>query len=345
MKELNVDVLGKSSAFTQALEHLSQLAPLDRPALIIGERGTGKEIAAERLHFLSDRWDKALIKINCAALSETLLEAELFGHETGAFTGASKSRQGRFERANGGTLFMDELGALSMTAQEKLLRVIEYGEFERVGGQQTLSVDVRIVAATNQDLREAVTQHEFRADLLDRLSFDVIHLPPLRYRQDDILELAQHFAQRMCRELSRDFFPGFSSKVQQELKQYAWPGNVRELKNVVERSLYRWHSEDTAVDEIIFDPFTKPYEETYHLPQETYIEPTIKQDKQINKPHQLPSNMGLYEYLNSIERAIVENSLAEHHQHQGRTAEALELSYHQLRGLVRKYKLASKGHL
>ena len=251
-------MLGESPAFLRTLEHVSLVAPLEKPVLIVGERGTGKELIASRLHFLSNRWEGQFIKMNCAAISETLLESELFGHEAGAFTGASRTHHGRFERAHGGTLFLDELANTSMLVQEKVLRVIEYGEFDRVGGSKTLTCDVRLVAATNQDLPALATQGKFRSDLLDRLAFDVITLPPLRDREEDILLLAGHFAVDMAKELGRDFFPGFSTEVQEMLSHNNWPGNVRELKNVVERCVYRTEP-DEVVSEVIFDPFASPY--------------------------------------------------------------------------------------
>src|ERR1700754_284155 len=161
-------VIGQSGPFLDALERASRAAALDRPVLVIGERGTGKELVAERLHRLSPRWDQALIIMNCAALPETLIEAELFGHEAGAFTGASRARAGRFEEADGGTLFLDELGTLSMAAQERLLRAVEYGELTRIGSSRPLKVDVRIIGATNDDLPRAAEEGRFRADLLDR---------------------------------------------------------------------------------------------------------------------------------------------------------------------------------
>ena len=205
-------MIGDSSALAAALDHLSRLAPINRPVLVLGERGTGKELAAQRLHFLSSRWDAPLLKVNCAAMAETLLESELFGHEAGAFTGATRSHQGRFERADGGTLFLDELATMSPRLQEKLLRLVEYGEFERVGGQKTHQVDVRVVAATNADLPAMAEAGEFRHDLLDRLSFDIVHLPPLRVRHGDTLTLAEHFAIQMSAELGWDYFPGFSDR-------------------------------------------------------------------------------------------------------------------------------------
>ena len=165
------EVLGSSDIFLEMMEKASRLAKINRPVLIFGERGTGKELVAERLHFLSGRWDQPFVKVNCAALSENLLEAELFGYEQGAFTGAQRSKDGKFTRANGGTIFLDEIANASLPFQEKLLRVIEYGEFEKVGGTKTLEVDIRVVAATNDDLRIKVKQGTFRADLFDRLCF------------------------------------------------------------------------------------------------------------------------------------------------------------------------------
>lgn len=230
------NLLGQSDSFLAVLDKVSQLAPLEKPVLIIGERGTGKELIAARLHYLSERWDQEYVKLNCAALNENLLESELFGHESGAFTGASKRHEGRFERANSGTLFLDELANTSAMVQEKLLRVIEYGEFERVGGKQTVKVDTRLVCATNEDLPTLADAGEFRHDLLDRLAFDVITLPPLRARKEDILLLAEHFAINMARDLGWELFSGFTRKAIEKLLDYPWPGNVRELKNVVERS-------------------------------------------------------------------------------------------------------------
>lgn len=230
MAEYKDNLLGEANSFLEVLEQVSQLAPLDKPVLVIGERGTGKELIANRLHFLSSRWQGPFISLNCAALNENLLDSELFGHEAGAFTGASKRHPGRFERADGGTLFLDELATAPMLVQEKLLRVIEYGELERVGGSQPLQVNVRLVCATNADLPKMVEEGHFRADLLDRLAFDVVQLPPLRERQSDIMLLANQFAIQMCRELGLPLFPGFSERAVDTLLAYRWPGNIRELK-------------------------------------------------------------------------------------------------------------------
>src|SRR6185369_9119219 len=178
-------LLGESPAFLDMLAHVSHVAPLDRPVLVVGERGTGKELVAARINYLSPRWDKPFVKLNCAALAESLLDSELFGHEAGAFTGAVRRRAGRFELADGGTLFLDEIAQASTAVQEKILRVVEYGLFERVGGSAPVRVDVRVIAATNVHLPTAVAEGRFRADLLDRLAFDVVRIPPLRERRDD----------------------------------------------------------------------------------------------------------------------------------------------------------------
>jgi psp operon transcriptional activator len=193
-----------------------------KPVLVIGERGTGKELIAARLHYLSPRWGQPLIKVNCAALPETLLESELFGHQAGAFTGATRTHIGRFEQANGGTLVLDELGTIPPRMQEKILRVIEYGEFQRVGGSDTIRTDVRIVGATNEYLPRLAELGRFRADLLDRLAFDVIHVPPLRARPEDINTLAYHFAVNVTKELRRPFFPG--SRPMRRRRSWATPG-------------------------------------------------------------------------------------------------------------------------
>ena len=215
-------LIGESPAFLNVLDHVSRVAPLNRPVLVIGERGTGKELIAARIHFLSGRWDYPFIKMNCAALAESLLETELFGHEAGSFTGAAKRRLGRFEQANKGSLFLDELSSTSSGVQEKILRVIEYGEFERVGGSESIRTDVRIIGATNEDLPGLAQMGKFRADLLDRLAFDVITLPPLRDRPGDILTLANHFAVKMAGELGKDLFNGFSEPAKRELLDYNW---------------------------------------------------------------------------------------------------------------------------
>ena len=335
-------MIGNSQAFAEALDNISYLAPINRPVLILGERGTGKELAAERLHFLSTRWDAPLVKVNCAAIAESLLESELFGHEPGAFTGATRTRHGRFERADGGTLFLDEIATMSGRLQEKLLRLVEYGEFERLGGQETLRVDVRIAAATNADLRAMADDNLFRHDLLDRLSFDVVHLPALCQRMEDIEPLAQHFAIQMTAELGWEVFPGFSANALSTLHAYRWPGNVRELKNVVERSIYRWGDPTTPVDEIVIDPFVSPYPTV-----DASVDPSI--ELPIDRQGELQSNdaaqdpeQDFAQRMETIERTLLEEALAKNGHNQRLTAEALGLTYDQLRGMVRKHRLQGR---
>ena len=326
-------MIGNSTALAGALERLSRLAAINRPILVMGERGTGKELAAERLHYLSARWDAPLVKVNCAAMAESLLESELFGHEAGAFTGATRSQRGRFERADGGTLFLDELATMSVRLQEKLLRLVEYGEFERLGGQQTLQVDVRVIAATNVDLRELARDGRFRADLLDRLSFDVVHLPALRQRPEDIPELAQHFAVQLCSELGWELFAGFTPQSMASLQDYSWPGNVRELKNAVERSLFRWGDPLQPVAEVVIDPFQSPYPDS---------PPAAPAPAPVDTRGEAPEG-DFTTRLAQIEKQLLRESLREHGEHQGRTAEALGLSYDQLRHLIRKHGLARRA--
>jgi psp operon transcriptional activator len=257
--ERDVHFIGQSTAFLDAVERASRAAALRRPVLVIGERGTGKELVAERLHRLSPRWGEPLVTLNCAALPETLIEAELFGHEQGAFTGATRARAGRFEEADKGTLFLDELATLSMGAQERLLRAVEYGEVTRIGSSKPVRVDVRIVAATNEDLPALAEAGRFRSDLLDRLSFEVITLPPLRAREGDVHVLAEHFGRRMATELDWEQWPGFSDAALRALEDHPWPGNVRELRNVVERAVYRWDDSTRPVGHVQFDPFDSPW--------------------------------------------------------------------------------------
>ena len=252
-------MLGEDPAFLEVEAQVSRLAAIDRPCLVIGERGTGKELLATRLHYLSPRWDGPLVKVNCAALTESLLDTELFGHEAGAFTGAQRQHVGRFERADGGTLLLDEIASASAAVQEKVLRVIEYGEMERVGGRRTIQLDVRVVGAANVDLPSLARNGAFRADLLDRLAFEVVTLPPLRARPVDVMALAHAFALEITQTMGRDVFPGFSPRAEKLLLAHSWPGNVRELKNVVERAVYRSESSDVAIDTVVIDPFDSPW--------------------------------------------------------------------------------------
>jgi DNA-binding NtrC family response regulator len=226
-------IVGEAEAMREALERVVQIAPVDSTVLITGESGTGKELVARGIHALSPRRHRAFLGVNVAALPETLLESELFGHEKGAFTGAIDSRKGFFELADRGTLFLDEIGEMPLSTQTKLLRVLEEREFLRVGGQQPTRVDVRIIAATNQDLRALVASGRFRRDLFYRLNILGIELPPLRRRREDVRRLVNHFVRELTQRLGRPF-PGITEPAMQLLIDYDWPGNVRELRNLVE---------------------------------------------------------------------------------------------------------------
>lgn len=327
-------VIGESHALNTALDHISNLAGIDRSILVTGERGTGKEIAANRLHFLSSRWQGPFIKLNCASLPENLLDSELFGYEPGAFTGARRSHQGRFERADGGTLFLDELGTMPLALQEKLLRVIEYGELERIGGSQTIKVDVRIVAATNANLPAMAAKGEFRWDLLDRLTFDVVNMPPLRARDRDIMLLADHFAVRFAAESGWHHFPGFSPNAKSELYRYEWLGNVRELRNVVERSLHRQGEDGEQIAELVINPWPGRNNGLSDTPP-----PEALSKSELNS--ELPRN--LRAALEQQEASWLEQALNQTANNQKQAAALLGLSYDQIRGLMRKHGLRSRS--
>lgn len=329
------EALGQSEPFLAFQERLSRVAPINRPVLVLGERGTGKELAASRLHYLSGRWQGPFIALNCSALPATLIEAELFGYEKGAFTGAGQRRTGRFEAAHEGTLFLDEIGTIPMEVQEKILRVVEYGMFERVGSSAGINVDVRIVAATNADLPRLAAEGKFKQDLLDRLSFEVLHLPPLRERKGDILLLADHFAARMAFELGREDIPRFHEEARKALGAYDWPGNVRELKNVVERAVYR--TNEMPVREIVFDPFgSRPWgrEGTSKAPPSEFTAESPPESLGVK-----PLNEAVWE----LKVRMLETALEQCRYNQRRAAEYLGLTYHQFRGLFRQYK-SRAGH-
>lgn len=336
----NDRMIGESSTFLEVLEHISLVAPLDKPVLVVGERGTGKELAAERVHYLSERWGQPFLKLNCASLSDTLLDSELFGHEAGAFSGATRQHQGYFERADGGTLFLDELATTSTRVQEKILRLIEYGELTRVGSNKTIIIDVRLVAATNEDLPLLVEQGRFRADLLDRLAFDVINLPPLRYRQEDIFILAEHFAMGMIKELHRDYFPGFSKTALKMLHSYHWPGNIRELKNAIERSVYRQASPDSLIGELIINPFQNVYRDDSN---KKFTESSVNSG-QANTVNALAdfveSQLSFKAFFDSNEKILIESALKKCKFNQRTTAKLLGMTYHQLRGQLKKHSIS-----
>lgn len=326
------EALGQSDEFLAFQERLSKAAPVERPVLLVGERGTGKELAAARLHYLSLRWDGPLVALNCAALSPSLIEAELFGHEKGAFTGALQTRPGRFEAADGGTLFLDELGAIPIEVQEKILRVVEYGTFEPVGSAVCKEVNVRIVGATNADLPALAACGRFKQDLLDRLSFEVLSLPPLRERTGDVMLLASHFAARMAYELGLNEAPVFSDEAIRRLQRHGWPGNIRELKNVVERAVYRAGS--CTITEIVFDPFFSPYTPADAPKAEAAVPDASPPEDTGDDFLELP----LKEAVAQLKIRLVKRALAEAGYNQRKAAEILGVTYDQFRGLYRKYR-------
>ena len=334
-----MEALGESPVFMDFQQDLSRAARVDRPVLLVGERGTGKELAASRLHYLSSRWKEPYIPVNCAALPPAILESELFGHESGSFTGASKLRKGRFEEADGGTLFLDEIGLVPMEVQEKILRTVEYGRFSRVGSSREQEVNVRIIGATNADLPSLCREGKFKEDLLDRLSFEVLYLPPLRFREDDIILLASHFAMRMARELGRSDLPEFTEEVVDVLRHYHWPGNVRELKNVVERAVYR--SEDARVASLELNPFNNPFLPVSESAASAGYEQKDGLKTETPETEDIMATIPLDEYKTHMVRtelSFVRRALEENRFSQKKAAEALGLSYDQFRGLFKKYK-------
>jgi len=350
--ERESNFIGQSLAFMDSVERASRAAELNRPVLVIGERGTGKELVAERLHRLSKRWDGPLVTMNCAALPETLIEAELFGHEAGAFTGATKVRIGRFEEAHGGTLFLDELATLSTGAQERLLRAVEYGEITRIGSSRSVRVDVRIVAATNENLPDLVDKGRFRADLLDRLSFEVVTLPPLRAREGDVPVLSDHFGRRMASELGWPHWPGFSAEAADVLASYDWPGNVRELRNVVERAVYRWDDSERPVGAIQFDPFESPWAPAASAVSAATPPPTPPVSAGPNSNDPVPTlprpaaALDCDDFRAAVlehERSLLESALRRCRFNQRATAMALKLSYDQLRHALRRHDLLDRA--
>jgi psp operon transcriptional activator len=339
------EALGQSDAFLAFMEQVTAVARVSRPVVLVGERGTGKELAAARLHFHSPRWAGPFVAVNLSALPKTLLESELFGHEAGAFTGAVKRRLGRFEAADGGTLFLDELQAAPKAVQEKLLRVLEYGTLERLGTSETVTVDVRVVAAANVDLRELVRRGRLLPDLLDRLAFTVLYAPPLRNRHGDIPYLAARFAARFAAELGRPDPPKFTPAAMAVLCANDWPGNIRELKNVVERAVFE--NVGSRIARVVTDPFDHPDAPAAPPPPIPphqggpggIIPPggargSAPVDCTGNAPMDSAS---FHEAVAVFEKGLMERALTRAGGNQRRAAALLGLTYDQFRGLYRKY--------
>ena len=310
-------IVSKSPQIQSILEQIEQIASIPRPVLIRGERGTGKELSAAALHYGSNRSDRAFVKMNCVALSDSLLESELFGHEKGAFTGAAEMRRGRFEAADGGTLFLDEIGNTSLEFQSNVLRVIEYQEFERIGGTQTIKVDVRVVAATNADLQREIEEGRFRADLYDRLRFSIISLSALRERCEDIRPLVDFFTAQIGEEVPALEQRAFAEDALNTLETYAWPGNVRELKFAVERALCVAKGAEVSVDD---------------LPAEV----------RGGDVELIGVSVNFDENLQRFERGILGRALERAGGRQKEAAQQLGLSYDRFRHLLRKNHLIGR---
>jgi len=265
-------MVGKSTQIQKIFETIQRLWNIDSTILIRGESGTGKELVARAVHYTSTRKDKAFVCVNCAALNKNLLESELFGHEKGAFTGAMAQKKGRFELANEGTIFLDEIGELTLESQVKLLRVLEERKFERVGGTQSISTNVRIITATNRDLEEAIREKTFREDLYFRLNVIQIDMPPLRERRDDIVVLALFFLEKYREKLAKQILQ-FAPESLELLKSYQWPGNVRELKNCIERAVVLGNSNIILPEDLVFNHnFMYKYDKDTEFPTLQQVE-------------------------------------------------------------------------
>ena len=351
MAALPPQPIGQSQAYLAILDRVSDSAVLERPVLLIGERGTGKELIAKRLHFLSPRWEKVFITVNCAAFTDERLDEELFGQ---SFLDGREDTNGKFYHADEGTVFLDNVDAISPRLQEKLMGAIEYGRYEASGEHAEQEVDVRVISASAVDLPAAVSRGAFRADLLDRLAFEVLTLPPLRARRDDIMPLSDHFGRKIAAELGAESFPGFTAEASEALFARPWVGNVRELKAVIERNTARaWLADETLSDPIgggpsgplEFDPFEDPFRLQGDIrpvntppraapgaPLMAYDLPSLK-----TEDPQVPQASGFQDRVMAFERKLIDEAMRVSDNHQGKAAERLELSYHQFRGLMRKH--------
>ena len=342
MSSIPAQPIGQSESFHALMDRVSNTASLDRPVLIVGERGTGKEMVASRLHFLSPRWEALYVKVNCAAFSDDMLDRELFGE---TFMDGRDDTNGRFYEADGGTIFLDNIESLSPRLQEKLMRAVEYGEYEAGGEAETQQVDVHLITATGIDLPAAVRRGEFRADLIDRLAFDVITLPPLRARREDIALLAEHFGRKISADLGADAFPGFTAEAMVTMETRDWNGNVRELKTVVERNVARAFLLDETLTNPISDLNFDPFESPYRL-NDTEVSPSAPAkiaiiDENIAQTEEMPAGLStsFNERVLVFERRLIDEALRLHDGHQGKAAAHLELTYHSFRGLLRKHGL------
>ncbi len=349
MAALPPQPIGQSQAYLAILDRVSDSAVLERPVLIVGEHGTGKELIAKRLHFLSPRWEKVFITVNCAAYTDEKLDEELFGE---SFLDGREDTNGKFYHADEGTIFLDNIDAVSPRLQEKLMGAVEYGRYEASGEHAEQEVDVRVITASSIDLPASASRGEFRADLLYRLAFEVLTLPPLRARRDDILPLADHFGRKIAAELGADRFPGFTAEASEALIARDWVGNVRELKTVVERNTAQaWLADETLSEPIgsgasrplEFDPFASPHRLREKTPVSTAPALGLPQGETKHTPFvDTPAAAqlaGFQDRVLAFERKLIDEALSASDNHQGKAAERLELTYHQFRGLMRKHGL------
>ncbi|HET6567550.1 MAG TPA: sigma-54 dependent transcriptional regulator [Rhodothermales bacterium] len=315
-------ILGTSPAISRIKETIERVAPTEARVLITGEPGTGKELVANWIHYRSNRQEGPIVEVNCAAIPSELIESELFGHEKGSFTGATKQRVGKFEQANGGTLFLDEIGDMSLSAQAKVLRALQENRISRVGGDRSIPVDVRVIAATNKNLLDQIEKHEFREDLYHRLSVILTHVPPLRERREDIPIIARHFAERLAR---RNGLPPktFSDESLDLLKRHEWRGNVRELHNVVERLLILSEGDEITARDV------ERYVRSGTAPAHT---------------NQVSNLLDRYEQFSDFrdmaEKLFIERKLEENEWNVSRTAEAIGIQRSHLYNKMNKYEIA-----
>jgi len=313
-------IIGKSKGMQDVFTTIQKVAPSNATVLIEGESGTGKELVAKAIHFNSARHDRPFVAVNCSALAESLLESELFGHEKGAFTGAVASKKGRFELADGGTLFLDEIGELSSNLQVKLLRVLQEKVIERVGGVRTISVDIRIIAATNKDLRQEMTVGRFREDLYYRLNVVHIVLPPLRERQEDIHLLVEHFIKKYASERKSNIpIRGADQAVDRIFYSYSWPGNIRELENLIERVTILCPNDIIRLEDLPRN-FRDSIDNTLHL-------------------EGIPADAPLYETLASVEKSMIRRALKMANNVQAHAADILGIGKSGLNQKIKKYGL------
>jgi psp operon transcriptional activator PspF len=319
------EIVGDSQPMRTVISKIERVAPVPRPVLVLGPRGTGKELVARAIHMNSPRASEPYVTINCAAVAESLLESELFGHEEGAFTGATKQKEGKFELADGGTLFLDEIGNMSLEFQAKILRVLEYQRFERVAGSESIQVNVRVIAATNADLKQAMAEGKFRPDLYDRLAFEVVHLPALAQRMEDVPVLAAYFLSRFRQEVAGIAVREISADALDRFAQYDYPGNVRELKNVVERAVYMAHGEVLTGDDV----------DAALPPEARDAQQAAVQGMAFQDDPKLP----LDERVDAFEAWLCKDALERTRFKQKEAAALLGLTYDQFRQRYRKYGL------